>query len=527
MNSGKDWSAVQLEATTIPQWLDALAARHREKPCVIGDQHTLSYAELNLASAAIARGLLARGVSKGSRIGLLMGNGPHWVMWWAAVCRIGAVCVPLSTFLQAAELARTSRHADLHWLVATDRFLSRDFTALLADAFDDLADQHGRHLALTGAPFLRAIVLAGRQTTWSYGPDWVIDAGRDHRWGDVLVHAEREVHPDDDALCIYTSGQSADPKGVVHSQRTVVGKAHYLREMLGFQPDSVAAATMPFFWVGGLVMALFPAMDAGAATQCAERSTWATGAVIGHTPAGSAEAATHTRDFARIPALGMTETFGMYSWAFDPVVPEYPIAAPIDELQPGFELRLADEDGRDTAEGSVGEILLRGPTVATRLHKVDRSIAYDNDGFYRTGDLGVRHGNRVSFVGRKHDMIKTSGANVSPAEVERELATFDEVQAAFVVGLDDAQRGQVVAAAVLLAPGATLSVNNIQARLRERLSSYKIPRIVVALDSAEDIPMTPSLKVRKRELAALIQVRIARPDVSTPGVLTDRNRSKR
>jgi acyl-CoA synthetase (AMP-forming)/AMP-acid ligase II len=256
-------------------------------------------------------------------------------------------------------------------------------------------------------------------------------------------------------------------------------------------------------------MSLLPAMDAGAATRCPERSTWQSGgAVIGNTTAESDEAAEHTRRFTKMPALGMTETFGMYSWGNVPFVPEFPLATPIDELQPGFELRLSDEHGADVPDGSPGEILLRGPTVTTRLHKVDRSAAFDANGFYRTGDLAVRHGSRVSFVGRKQDMIKTSGANVSPAEVERELTAIDDVQHAFVVGLDDDLRGQLVGAAVVPTSGATLLADQIRQRLRDRLSPYKVPRAIIVLSSVDEVPMTPSMKVRKRLLAELIRSRV-------------------
>lgn len=495
-------------ATTIGGWIAGLVAAHGDRPCVISADQTLTFAQLDRASSAIARGLLARGIGKGSRVGLLLGNGPSWVTWWAAVSRIGAVCIPLSTFMQPAELARVVRHSDVQYLVATPRFLNRDFIAIITEAFPELSNGADPNLALASAPYLRTVVLVDAPQPWARDTDWVIGAGRDDRWMNVLNNASTEIHTDDDAICIYTSGQSADPKGVVHTHGTVVGKAHYLREMFGFTPDTTATATMPFFWVGGLVMSLLPAMDAGAATRCPERSTWQSGvAVIGNTAAGSDTAAEHMRGFTKLPALGMTETFGIYSWGNVPVVPEFPLATPMDDLQPGFELRLCDEHGAEVPDGSPGEILLRGPTVTARLHKVDRSATFDADGFYRTGDLAVRHGARASFMGRKQDTIKTSGANVSPAEVERELTAIDDVQHAFVVGLDDDVRGQVVGAAVVPTPGATLRADQIRQRLRGRLSPYKVPRAIIILSAVDEVPMTPSMKVRKQVLAELIRAR--------------------
>jgi acyl-CoA synthetase (AMP-forming)/AMP-acid ligase II len=496
------------DAATVPEWIHALAEEFAERPCVASDDKTVSYTDFDRESGAIARGLLAHGIGKGNRVGLLMGNGPQWVLWWAAVSRIGAVCVPLSTFLQPAELARVVRHADLHWLVAVRNFLSRDFTALIADALSGIDCGAGPPFALPEAPFLRAVIVDEAQEDWTRDANWVIDAGRDAQWAGVLAAAENEVHRDDEALCIYTSGQSAEPKGVMHSQGSIVTKAHYLRRMFDFSADSTTAATMPFFWVGGLVMALFPTMDAGGVTTCTERSTWASGAVIGRSTAGSTTAEGHTRQYANIPALGMTETFGIYAWGRDLATPEYPIAAPLDELQPGFELRLADDDGNEVADGVRAQILLRGPTVASRLQKVARSDAFDANGFYRTGDLGVRVGSRVFFAGRSHDMIKTSGANVSPAEVEREISAIAGVALAVVVGVDDGARGQIVTAAVLPESGAVLEPADMQRQLRDTLSSYKVPKSIIVFESIDEIPMTPSMKIRKRELAALIRARI-------------------
>jgi acyl-CoA synthetase (AMP-forming)/AMP-acid ligase II len=503
-----DVKAVQpQDAATIPEWIGALAAAYGDRPCVMSDAGALSYRELDETSAVVARGLLARGVGKGTRVGLLLGNGVEWVKWWAAISRIGALCVPISTFLQPPELARVVRHADLHALVATRHFLKRDFEHLIDDAFPSLASMSGLELALGEAPYLRTIVLDDSTARWARDFAWVSAAGAADVWTEILAAAEREVFVDDDALCIYTSGQSADPKGVVHRQGTLVWKAHYLRDMFDFTDTTRTEVTMPFFWVGGLVMSLFPTMDAGGTTSCTERSSWGSVGVTGSSPA--AIVTSQYSSLRKLPALGMTETFGLYSWGDEPPQDEYPIAAPMDVFEPGFEVRLVDDDGAIVPDGVPGEILGRGPTVTTRLQKVPRREAFDSDGFYRTGDRGVRHGTRINFLGRIGDMIKTSGANVSPAEVERELLAIDGVAVAHVVPLDDAKRHQVVAAAVVVEPGVELTADEIRAHLRDRLSVYKVPEIVVILDSADNVPMTPSLKVNRRALAALIAARRA------------------
>jgi acyl-CoA synthetase (AMP-forming)/AMP-acid ligase II len=498
--------ATEVDATTIPTWLRSLSLRHGSNPCVESEDRALTFAELDSASRALACGLLARGVGKGTRVGILFGNGSDWVVWWAAISRVGALCIPLSTFLRASELARVVRHSDLHLLIAQKSFLDRDFAQVIGDAFPPLSSS-GPDLALVDAPFLRTVVLDEPGPDWARDVAWVVDAGRDGPWMELLQTAESEIHQDDETLCIYTSGQSAEPKGAVFSHRAILVKAHYFREMFGFTATTVTEVTLPLFWVGGLVMALFPTMAAGGVTRCTQRSTWGSNAIIGKPAPGAAASPMLPAGMKRVPSLGMTETFGMYGWGTEFPSEPYPIAAPLDELQPGFAMRIVNEHDADVADGEPGEILVRGPTLTIRLNKFARTNAFDDSGFYRTGDLAVRHEGRVRFVGRKGDMIKTSGANVSPPEVERELDALNGVEVSHVVGLPDADRGQLVAAAVVRGDDSAITEEEIKALLRQRLSPYKVPRVIVFLNSRDEVPMTPSTKVDKRGLAELIEAR--------------------
>ena len=149
---------------------------------------------------------------------------------------------------------------------------------------------------------------------------------------------------------------------------------------------------------------------------------------------------------------------------------------------------------------------MRGRTVTLGLHKLARAASFDPDGYYRTGDEGEVDGAVIYFLGRLGDMIKTSGANVSPAEVERELVAIDGVAEAHVVAIDDARRGQTVGAAVIPAAGAELNVDDLVETLRGRLSSYKVPTLIAFFDAGE-LPVTPTFKMRKPLLAAMIRAR--------------------
>jgi acyl-CoA synthetase (AMP-forming)/AMP-acid ligase II len=141
------------------------------------------------------------------------------------------------------------------------------------------------------------------------------------------------------------------------------------------------------------------------------------------------------------------------------------------------------------------------------LHKVLPEDTFDTDGFYHTGDAGRFDEDGVlTFEARLGDMIKTAGANVTPREVEVQLEALPEVSSAFVVGLPDPVRGQNVAAALVLKPGAALDADACRARLSEVLSAYKVPRAIFVCDTAE-LPFTDSGKIDKRRLAALLAER--------------------
>jgi acyl-CoA synthetase (AMP-forming)/AMP-acid ligase II len=210
----------------------------------------------------------------------------------------------------------------------------------------------------------------------------------------------------------------------------------------------------------------------------------------------------------------MTETFGGYWWG----VPDPPSAVPLqpgerrppplDRLQPGVELKVVDPEGKPVPDGGRGEICIRGASITPGLHKADRSATFDADGWFHTGDEGEVDGVRVRFRGRLGDMIKTAGANVAPPEVVAVLATLPGVAQAFVVGLPDPVRGQVVTAAVVPEPGVELDPVAIRTELHRELATYKVPAHIVVLGE-DDIPWTASHKVAKAALAALLAERVA------------------
>ncbi len=171
---------------------------------------------------------------------------------------------------------------------------------------------------------------------------------------------------------------------------------------------------------------------------------------------------------------------------------------------PGVWHRIVDADGHDVAEGTEGEVLVRGYSVMLGLHKHERDEVFDADGWLHTGDRGLFRDGWFFFTGRQSDLIKAKGSNVSPAEVERALVGLDGVRQAFVFGVDHPERGQDVVALVVpdQGPAAVVDTDHIRTELRELLSSYKLPRHVFAIE-AGDVPYLTSQKPDRRSLAAV------------------------
>ena len=500
-------------ATTFPQLIRATAAAYGDDIAVrfqaddVPDE-TISFAQLDKRSAELARGLLARGVGKGSRVGFIYGNGPGFALMLAAIARIGAIAIPISTMIRANELVRVIRQSDAAGLIVQREWLGNDYVRRLEEALPELAQGASTQLRIAAVPYLRWIVSTGADLPPTIADIGVLATEAATVSEALLAQVEAEVHPTDQMVEIYTSGSMALPKGVKHNHGPVLFRTHYMRDALGLVRGKEAIAHLPMFWVGGLMMYLLPNWEVGATTLCSLRtlndSRIAMGVVL---------AEEELKKMAQQPkpwwGLGMSETLGPYSYGDDFRAPGYPVCAPMDHFAPGYDVRVADENGKPVGDGEIGEMQVRGYPVSPGIHKLERDGYYTADGYYHTGDMCLVDGTRVHFVGRGGEMIKTAGANVSPAEVEMELQSIDGIHSAYVLGLDDAQRGQLVVAALVAREGSTLDFGSIEAEMRKRLSSYKVPRAYIEI-TRDEVPLLHSNKVARRQLAKTIAERLGR-----------------
>jgi acyl-CoA synthetase (AMP-forming)/AMP-acid ligase II len=505
---------------------------HAAADFVIGPDFRLTFGEADERSLELAARLLAAGVGKGTRVALLFPNDAEWVTTWLAITRIGALSVPLSTFSPGAELGRAIRHTDVQVLLCAPRFAGHDLTRRLEDSLTGLS-KSSTQLELSTAPFLRWIHVTGATP-----PSWSRPLPEPTSL-ELVRAAQHEVVPADDLVIISTSGSTAAPKAVVHTQGSLVRHAALLAEERAFTPQDRIYSPMPFFWVGGLTMVLLAAMTSGAAAVVQERfeagealmlaerehvtriSCWpnAARAMAEHPTFPSRDLSSvrggtlvealppeyrpPSPDRAPIP-LGMTETGGPHTGmhhAYAPLPPE--LRGTFGRSVAGVEHRVADPDTGVEIDTDAGELLVRGPFVMDRLYKQERHETFAPDGWYATGDLGrFDEGGNLYFTGRRAAMIKTGGSNVSPAEVEAALLQLEGVQAAFVFGIPAGDRGEDVVAVVAPTTDTALDADALLAGARTMLSSYKVPRRCSIIPEP-DLPMLPTGKIDMATLRSL------------------------
>jgi acyl-CoA synthetase (AMP-forming)/AMP-acid ligase II len=180
-----------------------------------------------------------------------------------------------------------------------------------------------------------------------------------------------------------------------------------------------------------------------------------------------------------------------------------PLGEALGFALPGYELRVVDDEGAELPSGQVGELQVKGPGVLAAYWGDEEATAavLTEDGWLRTGDL-ARKGplGLLVFEGRSKHVIKHGGYSVYALEVEQALEQHDAVLEAAVIGLPDDRLGEVPAAVVRLADGATLEAADLEAWAKGRLSDYKIPKRYIAVD---ELPRTGTNKVQKAALVEL------------------------
>ena len=500
------------------------AARAPDAPAVFCSGRVASYAQLADGARRIAGALAARGIRRGSPVGLLMNNRLEWLESFFGAALLGAPVVAYSTWSTRDELDYLIADAGLAALIAIDRFAGHDFAATLRD----LGIGAGRF------PDLRHVAILGENAgTWPRFADWRAHAPLPYPPppGDGASAA-------DDAIVIYTSGSSSRPKSVPLAHFGIIENGFNIGERQGYGPDDRVLLPPPLFWSYGSANAMSAVLTHGAALVLMERfdpgtaldlieqhrctalytlpamtaaminhagfrrertASLRTGLTIG-APQDVITAAEVLGAAEICNVYGQTESYGncCVSWHHWPLERRAHCQGP---PLPGVTIRITDPDtGAALSPGAAGLIEVRG--YITRGYvgasAAQNAAAFTADGYFRTGDMGrITEQGDMQFVGRTTEMIKKGGINISPAEVEDVLMRHPAVAQAGAVGVPDREQGELLAAYVLLKPGTSVDADSLRAHCRSLASRYKVPDFIVF---PESLPVTVTGKLMRREL---------------------------
>ena len=505
-------------AATVPGLIEHVLTSFPNNDCVVTVDESLTFAEIDERSRRLARRLVRWGVGKGTRIGTHFPYGVDWLVTWLAITRIGGLHFPFSTAYKPPELHKSLRFGDIALLLAPAALFGDDHRDFVAQAAPSTETHSGRG-SFAGLPHLREI--------------WFGVEGDESPELDELVYAmSREVVAADQVVAIFTSGTTSEPKGVLHAHGALIRKGAHLAELQRLTPTDRIFCGMPFFWVGGIGMTVVPAFHAGATLLCVdrtdplralelmrrERATRMTGwpGVIGPIKATATDSDWETVVALRRPlslvgarhsSIGMTETLGPYTYSTSEQQ-SIPLAegrrGSMGWIIDGADVRIVDPDtGQPLPDDEEGAIEVRGYFLMAGMVKREREDIYTSDGFYRTGDKGYLLGDHLYLTGRLSEMIKTSGNNVAPPEVEAVLRSLPEISDAHVLGIPDDQRGEVVSALVVPSPGATVQAEAVQRYCRTMLSNFKVPRQIVVAQP-EQVPWLATGKPDRLKIRALL-----------------------
>jgi fatty-acyl-CoA synthase len=502
------------------------AAIGPERPLAIAAEATVSYAELEARVRRAARRMREDGVRRGDRVGLLSDNRIEWLEVFFAAAALGAVVVPFSTWSTARELDFLLSDSQVRLLFAIPRFGERVFT-------DDVATlrSNGAHRHLENVVLLDATPRGGFELYSRY------------RDGEALADLApgEGASAADPLVILYTSGSSNRPKAVPLDHGGAIENGFNIGERQGLVTGDRVLVSIPLFWSYGAVNALPAAIthgatlvlqghfEAGGALDLIERHKCTaiytlpamTNALVGHPsfahrrtaslrtgvsiggPQDIIKAATQLGASEICNIYGATENYGNccvtpHDW-------------PLEERAkcqgpplPGVRLRIRDpETSGEAGLGEVGEIEVNGYLTKGYLGASAQfnSAVLTPDGYFRTGDLGsLRPDGALQYAGRSSEMIKRSGINVSPAEVEEVLQQHQAVALAGVTGLADPARGEIIVAYLTPKPGFNIETDAILAHCRTLLSRYKVPD---QIHVCEALPLTPTGKLMRRELKAM------------------------
>jgi fatty-acyl-CoA synthase len=519
-------SDVALLGETIGQNLERTVAAYgdREAMVEVASGRRWTYEQFNREVDVAGRGLMAKGIGKGDRVGIWAPNCAEWTITQYATAKIGAILVNVNPAYRTHELSYALNQSGVRLLVSATSFKTSDYRAMVDEVRPECAA-------------LAEVVYIGT-------PDWdALVNGATAVSRDDLVARGNELAFDDPINIQYTSGTTGFPKGATLSHHNILNNGFFVTETIGFSAEDRLCIPVPFYHCFGMVMGNLgctthgscmvipgPGFEPAATLQAVqdERCTAVYGvptmfiAELDLAGFGSYDVSTlRTGIMAGSPCpvevmkrciadmhmaevaicYGMTET--------SPVSTQTRRDDDLDrrtstvgQVMPHVEVKVIDPaTGLVVPRGDPGELCTRGYSVMLGYwDEPDKTAeAVDRARWMHTGDLAaMREDGYVNIVGRIKDMVIRGGENVYPREIEEFLYTHPDVADVQVIGVPDQKYGEELCAWIRMREGATpLDADAVRAFATGKLAHYKIPRYVLLV---EEFPMTVTGKIRKVEM---------------------------
>ncbi len=507
--------------------VDDAAAREPTRDAVRCRGEALTYEGLARQVNGLAHELVARGVRRGDRVGVLLGKGVACAVAIHAIMKAGAAYVPLDPSAPASRHAFIVEDCGLKVLISEPR--RRRQLAQLAEHTQALAH------------------VLGVEDERGTGMSWeqVAQAARDD--GPVVTVTEQ-----DPCYILYTSGSTGTPKGIMHSHRSAMAWAevsaaeHQLvpaDRISNYAPLHFDLSTLDYFAgvLAACTMVMVPEEHARMPASLAQLLEEEALTLFYTVPFALIQLVTsQALDGRELPALtrvlfggepmtikhlrrlqqllphvsfcnvyGPTEVNGCTRYYVPPIEADDAPSLPIGSVYANVEALVIDAQGTPVVDGEQGELAIRAPTMmrgywnredlmASAYHDEPRYPACSPDRFYRTGDLVARRADgSFDFIGRADRLIKTRGCRVDLDEIEATLAACEGVLEAAVFPVTDGTGTLAVHAAARQAPDGDLTAAPLQRALKARLPAYAVP---VALKVVDEFPRTTSGKVDRRAL---------------------------
>jgi acyl-CoA synthetase (AMP-forming)/AMP-acid ligase II len=474
------------------------------QPALIGidPDRRVSYRDLSENVARLAERLASSGMAPGSRVAIVLPNGPEFVVAFLATACACLIAAPFNP-AQAAELETLWRDGEIR--------------AVIMLAHDTVSARHAQTLGI---------------------PRWVLTTNPANRVELEVASSGRRSNvvpePEDVALFLYTSGTTSKPKGVPLTHRNLMASVSNIADGYRLTQDDRTLLVMPLFHVHGLIGAMLSTLYSGGAviapsrfsaghfwpTAQSWRATWYSAVPTIHrtlllradtdAPVRSGFRFIRSCSSALAPAIftqmenrfqaPVLEAYGMteasHQIATNPLPPALHKAASVG-IGGRVEVAALDDAGRLLPPRSPGEIAIKGPNVMSGYDRnPEANAAAFINGYLRTGDRGViDEQGYISLIGRIKELINRGGEKISPPEIDAVLLSHPAVAEAAAFGIPDAKYGEEVWAAAVLKSTATEA--DLQAWCRDRMADFKIPK---RIHFVTELPKTATGKVQRAAL---------------------------